>query len=412
MPDTDHEFTPEDVGLNAERLSVIPEFFDTSYVQTGKLPCMATLVSRNGQIVHEAYRGTTELGGNEPISENTIFRIYSMTKPITAVAAMILCEEAAIRLDHPISKYIPEFADVQVWAGGDEGNFETKKPDRAMTVRDAMTHVTGVTYGFLGQHPVDALYRQEEIGRPDETLEDMCKRIAQLPLLFSPGTAWNYGHSTDILGRVIEVASGQTFDTFLRDRILNPLGMVDTDFYVPEDKLERLMACYHRDPLTKQTILVDGAGAGTLAYRKQPMNLNPGGGLVSTLRDYHRFCLMLLHGGTLDGARILSPKSVEFMRMNHLPNGQTIKTMGDKTFSEARMDGNGFGIGGSVIVDVAETMMPGSVGTYSWGGLANTFFWIDFAEELIAVQASQLMPSNGYPIRPQFQQLVYASLDW
>ncbi len=404
---------PEDVGLNSERLDFIPDYFDKAYLQTSKLPCMATMVSRNGQIVHEAYRGNTHLEGGSPISADTIFRIYSMTKPITSVAAMMLHDEGVIRLDHEISRYIPEFKDVGVWDGGDLKDYKTRKPDREMTVRDAFTHTTGLTYGFLFQHEVDALYRREMERAPkDITLEQFCTNLAGLPLVFSPGDQWNYGHSTDVLGRVVEVASGMTLDVFFRERIFKPLGMVDTDFFVPEDKLSRLMACYAKNPITGEVTLSDGAATESKAYKTQPSMLNAGGGLVSTLRDYHRFCLMLLQGGSLEGQRLLSPKTVEFMRMNHLPGGQTIKQMGDKTFSEARMEGNGFGLGGSTVVDVAETLTPGSIGTFSWGGLANTFFWIDPVEELIAIQATQMIPTGCYPIRPQFQQLVYAAIDW
>ena len=401
-----------DVGLNEERLNRIPEFFADNYLDTGKLPCMATLISRNGQIVHEAYRGRDELGGGDPIGPDTIFRIYSMTKPITSVAAMMLFEESKLRLDHPVHHYIPEFADTEMWVKGTLDDYETRKPLRPMEVRDLFTHTSGLTYGFLMQHEVDALYRREKIGRPDETLEEMCKRLAKLPLLFSPGTRWNYSHSTDVLGRVVEVASGQSLDQFFRERIFGPLNMVDTDFFVPEEKLPRLMACYSRDPETGKVSQSDGKGAESKAYRAQPPLLNAGGGLVSTLRDYHNFCLMLLHGGALNGTRLLSPKTVEFMRLNHLPENRTIRQMGDKTFSEARMEGNGFGLGGSTIVNVADTMQPGSVGTFSWGGLANTFFWIDYEEEMIAIQATQMIPSGCYPLRPQFQQLAYAAIEW
>ena len=406
------DITASDVGMNEERLARIPTYFGKAYLDSGKLPCMATLVSRNGQIVHEAYRGRSQLDGGQPINADTIFRIYSMTKPITSVAAMMLFEESKIRLDHEVFRYIPEFEATEVWVKGTADDFETRKPTRPMQVRDLFTHTAGLTYGFLFQHEVDALYRREKIARPDETLEEMCARLAGLPLLFSPGTRWNYSHATDVLGRIVEVASGQTLDEFFRERIFGPLGMVDTDFHVPEDKLDRLMACYNKDPETGKISLSDGAGAESKLYRAQPPLLSGGGGLVSTLRDYHRFCLMLLHGGRLDGERLLSPKTVEFMRQNHLPENKTIRQMGDKTFSEARMDGNGFGLGGSVVVDVAETMQPGSLGTFSWGGLANTFFWIDYAEELIAIQATQMIPSGCYPIRPQFQQLAYAAIDW
>ncbi|MCH2458627.1 MAG: beta-lactamase family protein [Henriciella sp.] len=401
-----------DVGLSEERLNRIPEFFADNYLDTGKLPCVATLVSRNGQIVHEAYRGRDELGGGDPIGPDTIFRIYSMTKPITSVAAMMLFEESKIRLDHPVHNYIPEFADTEMWVKGTVDDYETRKPLRPMEIRDLFTHTSGLTYGFLMQHEVDALYRREKIARPDESLEEMCKRLAKLPLLFSPGTRWNYSHSTDVLGRVVEVASGMKLDEFFRERIFGPLGMVDTDFFVPKEKIHRLMACYSRDPQTGKISESDGKGEASRAYRHQPPLLNAGGGLVSTLRDYHQFCLMLLHGGSLHGTRLLSPKTVEFMRMNHLPDNRTIKQMGDKTFSEARMEGNGFGLGGSTIVNVADSMQPGSVGTFSWGGLANTFFWIDYEEEMIAIQATQMIPSGCYPLRPQFQQLAYAAIEW
>jgi CubicO group peptidase (beta-lactamase class C family) len=401
-----------DVGLSEERLDKIATYFAKSYLDSGKLPCMATMVSRNGQIVHEAYRGRDELGGGDPINADTIFRIYSMTKPITSVAAMMLFEEGKIRLDHPVSRYIPEFAETKVWVKGTVDSYDTRDPLRPMEVRDLFTHTSGLTYGFLMQHEVDELYRKEKIGRPDESLEEMCVRLAKLPLLFSPGARWNYSHSTDVLARVVEVASGQTLDAFFEERIFGPLGMVDTGFYVPEEKWPRLMACYSKHPVTGKIDLSDGKGAESRAYRTKPPLLNGGGGLVSTLRDYHRFCQMLLHGGSLDGTRLLSPKTVEFMRMNHLPENKSIKQMGDKTFSEARMDGNGFGLGGSVTINVAETMSPGSIGTFSWGGLASTFFWIDYEEELIAIQATQMMPSGCYPIRPQFQQLVYAAIDW
>lgn len=403
---------PGQVGLNPERLEAMDTFFRTRYLDSGKLPCMATLVSRGGEIAHESYQGHTAIDGDEPINQDTIFRIYSMTKPITSVAAMMCFEEGDLRLDHPISKYIPEFAETEVWAGGTAKKYLTRKPEREIQVRDLFTHTSGLTYGFLMQHAVDELYRKEEIGRPDVSLEDFCKKLAGLPLVFSPGEKWNYGHSTDVLGRIVEVASGQPLDVFFRERIFGPLGMNDTDFYVPAGKIDRLMTCCQRNPLTGKVSVSDKAGAKSKAYAKQPKMLNAGGGLASTLRDYHKFCLCLLRGGTLDGARLLSPKTLEFMRQNHLPGGVTIKDMGDMTFSEARMDGNGFGLGWSVAVDTVELMQPGSHGMYSWGGLANTFFWIDPEEELIAIQATQMIPSGCYPIRPQFQQLVYAAIDW
>ena len=257
-----------------------------------------------------------------------------------------------------------------------------------------------------------ATIEKEKIGRPDETLQEMAKRLAKLPLECSPGDEWWYSHSTDVLGAIVEIASGMELDQFFRERITGPLGMVDTDFWVPEDKIDRLMACYERHPITGEVTQSDGAGASSKLYSKRPKLLNGGGGLVSTVRDYHRFCLMLLRGGTLDDARIISPKTWEFMRQNHLPGGQTIRDMGRSLFSEVITGGTGFGLGGSVVTDVVDTQQPGSEGTFSWGGLASTFFWIDPEEEIIGIQMTQLMPSSSYPMRPQFQQLAYAAIDW
>ncbi len=403
---------PHEVGMNAERLAAIPAYFKANYLDTGKLPCMATLVSRNGEIALEDYTGTTELGGGTPIGPETIFRIYSMTKPITSLAAMMLFEEGKLRLEHPVSRYIPEFADTVVYDGGPVDDYKTRKPDRQMTVLDLFTHTSGLTYGFMMQSVVDSIYRKEKIGRPDETLQQMAKRLAGLPLECSPGTEWWYSHSTDVLGAIVEIVSGMELDEFFRERITGPLGMADTEFWVPEDKLDRLMACYRKDIQTGETVLADGAGAASKLYATRPTLLNGGGGLVSTVRDYHRFCLMLLRGGTLDGARIISPKTWEFMRQNHLPGKQTMREMGKSMFTEVMAGGVGFGLGGSVVDDVVAGHQPGSVGTFSWGGLASTFFWVDPVEEIIGIQMTQLMPSSTYPMRPQFQQLAYAAIDW
>ncbi|HPF22647.1 MAG: serine hydrolase domain-containing protein [Hyphomonas sp.] len=403
---------PHEVGLNAERLAAIPAYFQEGYLDTGKLPCVATLISRNGEVALESYTGSTEMGGPTPIGPETIFRIYSMTKPITSLAAMILFEEGRLRLDHDVARYIPEFADVQVFDNGTRADYNTRKPDRPMKVLDLLTHTSGLTYGFMMQSEVDALYRQEKIGRPDETLQQMAKRLAGLPLQCSPGEEWWYGHSTDVLGAIVEIVSGMELDQFFRERITGPLGMDDTEFWVPEEKLPRLMACYERNALTGEVKLADGAGHASKLYSKRPHLLNGGGGLVSTVRDYHRFCLMLLRGGTLDDARIISPKTWEFMRQNHLPGRQTTRGMGRSAFTEVFAEGSGFGLGGAVVQDVVASQQPGSEGTFSWGGLASTFFWIDPEEEIIGIQMTQLMPSSTYPLRAQLQQLAYAAIDW
>lgn len=397
------------LGLSNERLSRLPAFFEP-YIENKKLPHMALLVSRGGDIAHLSTQGVMDWDSHTPIGADTIYRIYSMTKPITCVAAMMLFEEGGIRLEHEVHRYLPEFADVKVWDGGTAETPKLKAPSRPMVLRDLFTHTSGITYGFLMQHPVDAIYRCEKIGGSQDTLRDTAKKIAAAPLVFSPGERWNYGHSTDIIGAIIEVVSGKTFDAFLRERIFAPLGMIDTDFFVPEEKRNRFPACYAKDAATGETVLYDPGGSGSRLYLEQPKQLNAGGGLVSTLNDYHRFALMLLNGGSLDGNRLLSPKTVEYMTENHLPGGETILSMGDKTFSEARMEGNGFGLLGSVMTDPIEAAQPGSVGTFAWGGLASTYFWVDPLEELIGIQMTQLIPSSTYPIRPQFQQLAYAAI--
>lgn len=405
----DHNIDQEKTGMIVERLNRIPDYFETRYVEIGKIPCVASLVSRRGEIVHESYVGETAIEGGEPIDENTIFRIYSMTKPVTSVALMMLYEEGLFRLDEPISKYIPEFAKTEVWDGGNRKEFKTRKPERPIQIRDLLTHTSGITYGFLMQHHVDSLYRKEKIGSQKDTLGEMCKRIAELPLVFSPGTAWNYGHSTDVIGHLVEILSGMELDDFFKEKIFAPLEMGDTGFYVPEDKIDRLMTCYDKHPITKEITVSDPGGAESIAYAARPKLLNAGGGLVSTLRDYHKFCCSLLRSNDTR-PKLLANSTLSFMCLNHLPGGSTIKDMGDKTFSEARMDGNGFGLGWAVIVDEVQNFQPCNIGSFSWGGLASTYFWIDPVDDIIAINATQLIPSNSYPLRPQFQQLVYASV--
>jgi len=401
---------PAEAGLNAERLKRIPAYFD-SYLEKKKLPCVACLVARGGQVAHLSFQGATEMGGSRPIDEKTIYRIYSMTKPVTSVAAMMLFEDGGLRLDHELYRYIPDFQDVMVFDGGTAAQPKLRKPDKPITIRDLFLHTSGLSYSFLQQGPVDEIYRSRKIEYANHTgdLKSFCELLATAPLVFSPGDRWNYSNSTDVLGRVVEVVSGMPLDEFLRKRIFAPLGMDDTFFQVPEDKADRLMACYWKMPDGKTT-QSDPAGRGS-AYIKKPNVFSGGGGLASTIGDYFRFCRMLGNGGEFEGVRILSPKTLEFMTMNHLPGGKTIAQMGDKTFSETRMDGSGFGLGWAVTTDVIATTQPGSPGTYSWGGMASTYFWIDPVEDLIAIQMTQLAPSSTYPIRPQLQQLVYSAID-
>lgn len=402
---------PAEAGLSAARLKQIPAYFQ-GYIEKRKMPCCAVLVARGGQAAHLSFQGATEMGGKRPIDEDTIYRIYSMTKPVTSVAAMMLFEEGLLRLDHEVSRYIPEFGDVQVFAGGTAAEPKLERPKRPMMVRDLFLHTSGLSYSFLQQHPVDEIYRARGIDYAQHPgdLKSFCELLATAPLVFSPGDRWNYSNSTDVLGRIVEVASGVSLDEFFQKRIFGPLGMEDTAFHVSEEKIDRLMACYRRNPMTGQILQSDPAGRAS-AYAKKPNVFSGGGGLASTIGDYFKFCLMLANGGEFNGARILSPKTLEFMTRNHLPENKTIAQMGDKTFSETRMDGSGFGLGWAVTTDVIATTQPGSEGTFSWGGMASTFFWIDPVEDLIAIQMTQLAPSGSYPIRPQLQQLVYAAIE-
>ncbi len=402
--------TPEDFGMSRERLDRLPPYFKT-YLDRKKISGLSLLVSRAGKVVHQSHQGVMDWDTGQPVDNDTLFRIYSMTKPITSVALMMLYEEGRFRLEHEVFRYLPEFRDTPVFDSGDAETFTTRAPDRPMQILDLLTHTSGLTYDFLVQHPVDKMYRRSKLrglGSEDMSLEAFVNRLAAHPLVFSPGQKWNYSFATDVCGRLVEVLSGQSLGAFFKTRIFDPLGMTDTFFQVPEEKAHRLASCYERDPQTKEIRMQD-AGA-TSPYLTKRLFQSGGGGLVSSLADYHRFCRMLLNGGELDGTRILSPTTIDFMVQNHLPNGQTMAEMGDETFSETRMDGSGFGLGFSVVTSAVDAMAPVTEGTFSWGGAASTFFWIDPAEELVGILMTQLMPSAAYPLRPQFQQLTYAAI--
>jgi CubicO group peptidase (beta-lactamase class C family) len=399
---------PEALGLDGERLGRIPRFFQ-AYVDDGRLAGAVSLVSRRGQVVHAEAIGSADLEAGAPMALDTIFRIYSMTKPITSVALLSLYEEGRFQLDDPVSRFIPAFADLRVWGDGNALQHTTTFPEREMTVRDLLTHTSGLTYGFMGRHPVDALYRRQGIGGLDKagTLASMVEALSELPLLFSPGSRWSYSVATDVCGHLVEVLSGQTLDRFFAERIFEPLGMVDTGFSVPDDALDRFAACYQKGP-DGRAALVDAPG--TSDYRQAPSFLSGGGGLVSTAGDYHRFCRMLLQKGELDGARILGRKTVELMTANHLPGGGDLTTMGQAVFSETSYAGIGFGLGVSVMLDPATAQVTGTAGEYAWGGAASTMFWVDPEEELIGMLLTQLLPSGCWPIRREMRTLAYSAL--
>jgi len=403
--------TPEEVGLNSERLARIPDYFQT-YLDRKKVSGMSFLIARGGRIAYQHCMGVKDFDTASPITPDTIYRIYSMSKPITSVALMMLFEEGKFRLDHEVSRYIPEFAQLKVYDQGGIDDYTTKAVERPMIVRDLLTHTSGLTYGFMFQNTVDRLYRKGPINDARSskmTLEEYCIELAKMPLLFSPGTGWNYSVSTDVCGRLIEVMSGMSLDEFFKKRVFEPLNMTDTSFDIPLDKIDRFASCYERDPKTKTARLQDSGTES--AYIGKKSFFSGGGGLISTIGDYYKFCQMLLNGGELNGTRLLSPTTIDFMTMNHLPENKTMRDMGDSLFSENRMDGSGFGLGFSVILNPVDVMAVGSEGSYSWGGAASTYFWIDPAEDLLAIFMTQLMPSDAYPMRAQLQQLTYAAIE-
>lgn len=395
---------PEDVGLSSERLRRV-DAVTHDYVDRGKLPGVQVLISRRGQLVHHDCYGWTDVEAEVPVRDDTIYRIYSMTKPITSVGLMMLFEEGAFLLENPISRYLPEFAESQVWVGGTADAPQTRPAMRPITVHDVLTHLSGLTYGFHFQHPLDELYRRHGLGdfakEPDYDLAEGVARMASLPLLFDPGTRWNYSMSTDVCGRLIEVMSGQPLDVFLKERILHPLGMVDTAFVAPEEDLERCSVLYIRGGDGKLQKL-----AGARQMTRPPSFLSGGGGLVGTGRDYLRFAEMLLNGGELDGVRLLSPRTVAYMARNHLPGGRLLNEMGQSTFAEVAMDGTGFGLGFGTVEDAAAQQNLANEGEFSWGGAASTAFWVDPVDELCVVFMTQLLPSSTYPIRRQLRAAV------
>ena len=399
---------PESSGLSGPRLQHIDRFIQEKYLDTGKLPCALTLVERNGHVAHSSALGHMDLERKRPLQEDTIFRIYSMTKPLTSLALMKLVEEGRISLDDPVHRYIPQWRELGVYEGGFIGGFRTKRTSAPMRVVDLMRHTSGLTYGFQQRTNVDAAYRKLHLGEIPTavSLEQMIDELAKVPLEFSPGSAWNYGISTDVVGYLVGKVSGQPFEQFLRSRILDPLGMTDTDFMVPAAKAARFAACYAATPKGGMVLQDDPQ---TSFFLKPPTFVSGGGGLVSTAADYLRFCRMLLNGGELDGVRLVSPKTLELMSHNHLPGGKDLPDLAVSLFSEVTYAGVGFGLGFAVSVSPARGLLPGSPGDISWGGLASTYFWVDPREQLIVIFMTQLTPSATYPIRRELRTLVYSA---
>jgi len=406
----------EKQGMSCERLERIERFVDDNYIATGKLAGALVQVWRRGGLALNSVLGLADRERQVPLAEDSIFRIYSMTKPITSVAVMMLVEECKIALDDPVSKYIPAWEKLGVHAGGFMESFQTRPLARPILVVDLLRHTSGLTYGFQQNTNVDAAYRKLKIGElaTEGTLEEMIEKLATLPLEFSPGEAWNYSVATDVLGYIVGKVSGTSFEVFLKERIFDPLGMVDTAFYVPQEKVSRFCACYAIGALGSK---ITSAQAPTLQddplispYLNPPTFVSGGGGLVSTATDYMRFARMLLQGGELDGVRLLGPRTLALMTANHLPGGVDLPRLSRSMFSEAIYEGVGFGLGFATTVTPAATLIPGSAGDFFWGGAASTFFWVDPREDLIVLFLTQLLPSSAHPVRRQLRTMVYSAI--
>ena len=398
---------PTTLGFDPDRLRRIDAHL-SRYVDDGRLAGWQVAVTRGGELAHHSTYGMRDLASGAEWTDDTIVRMYSMSKPITSVAAMMLYEEGAFQLKDPVSKFIPAFASTPVYRSGSFTAPVTEPQTEPMRIWHLLTHTSGLTYGFHNSHATDAIYRNNgfEWGIPQGLdLEGCCDRWASMPLVFQPGSEWNYGVSTDVLGRVVEVVSGMALDEFFRTRIFEPLGMVDTEFWVPEEKQDRFAELYFRDPSTTKATKMPG---GSLDHR--PTMLGGGGGLCGTIADYRRFCQMLLNKGELDGHRLLGSRTVDYMTQNHLPGNADLEEYGRPLFAETTFDGVGFGLGFSVNMDTASNRVLGSAGSYSWGGAASTVFWNDPGEDLSVVFLTQLLPSSTYPLRPYLQQLVYQAL--
>ncbi|MBX9730193.1 MAG: beta-lactamase family protein [Sphingomonas sp.] len=404
---------PEEHGFDSARLARIDTLLHDRYVAPGKLPNAQILIARDGKIVHFSSQGSArakENGGGAAIDETSLFRIASMTKPITSIAFMMLVEEGKVAVDTPVHHVLPEFKGLGVYNGGGAGvPFLTKPTAEPMRMVDLLRHTSGLTYGFQNRSNIDAAYRAGKLenwhGNLD--LDGFVAALGKIPLEFSPGEAWNYSVATDVLGAVIQRVSGMPLDEFYRTRIFEPLGMQDTFFNVPEDKVHRLTDCYDYVPGGKPVLFDRGAAS---AWSRKPKFLSGGGGLVSTALDYHRFCTMCLNGGTLDGARIVGRKTFDLMTRNHLSGGSDLASMSKSLFSEAANAGTGFGLGFAINIDVARSMIPGSEGEYYWGGMFSTAFFIDPVERISMVFMTQLRPSSAYPIRRELKTLIYSAL--
>lgn len=404
---------PEDVGMSSRQLQNITTLVQR-YVDAGRIAGAITMVARRDRVVHFETYGSMDDEAGKPMQPDAIVRAYSMTKPIASVGLMQLYEEALFQLDDPVSEYVPEFKGQQVLVGGTADEPEVRDAAREMTIRDVLMHTSGLVQRGTA-NPVAQLYARAGVNGNESAfdLAEMVRRVGPLPLICDPGSAWNYSISTDVVGYLCEVFSGQPLDRYLRERIFEPLGMPDTGFHVRESEVERFAACYERDDsaleATGKSYRLYDAPRGSV-YTTPRTYFAGAGGLVTTAADYMRFSRMLANGGSLDGERILGPRTLQYMATNHLPDGRDLAGMGQPQFGETTMHGVGFGLGFAVLLDPTRAQVLGTPGEYYWGGAASTAFFINPVEDLAVVFLTQLRPSSAYPIRRELRIATYQAI--
>ena len=392
---------PESLGLDPTVLENIRKYLNDTYVEDGKYVGTMTLVSRKGEVAYLDSIGFMDRENARPMQEDSIFRIYSMSKAITSIAIMQLFEKSKFRLDDPVHWYIPSWKNLRVYQSGIYPNFLTSRPKRHMTIRDLLTHMSGLTYDFMYKSNVDAAYRKTKVQQAG-SLEEFAEILSTLPLEFSPGDKWNYSVSTDVLGYLVEVMSGMKLEEYFKEYIFEPLEMTDTSFSCPEEKLDRLASLYEHIPNGEPRLL-------EIPFLNTKM-ASGGGGLFSTMSDYHNFCSMLVNQGEFNGTRLIGRKTLELMTVNHLPDNQDLTEMSESAFSETPYAGVGFGLGFSVMLDPAKSQTISDIGEYGWGGAASTVFFINPKEDMFVIFLTQLLPSSTYQVRRELRSLVYSAL--
>ena len=393
--------SPESVGLDSSLLENIRSYLDETYVKDGKYVGTLTLVARKGKIAYLDSLGLMDRENKKPMQEDAIFRIYSMTKAVTSISIMQLYEKSKFRLDDPVHWYIPSWKKLRVYESGIYPNFLTSRPKRHMTIRDLLSHMSGLTYDFMYRTNVDAAYRKTKVQQANN-LQEFVDILSELPLEFSPGDKWNYSVATDVLGHLVEVMSGMKLDEYFQKYIFGPLDMVDTGFSCPEDKLDRLASLYEHNPKGEPRLL-------EIPFLNTKM-FSGGGGLFSTMSDYYNFTSMILNQGEFNGKRLIGRKTIDLMATNHLPDGKDLTEMSESSFSETPYAGVGFGLGFSVMLDPAKSQSLSDVGEYGWGGAASTVFFINPKEDMLVIFLTQLLPSSTYQVRRELRSLIYSAL--